>query len=162
MLKILNSWLNKIPSERLPFFLFFCLFLPVIIFLIVFASHMIYEYNTLKSWKSVTGKIIKADLEYAVNEDFKYYLDIEYTYSVNGESFTESRINIVDDSYALDEAKEKLQDYTVGKDITVFYNPENPERAVLNKGLSFQFFVIVFAALAFTWGGFYILRLVFT
>lgn len=158
---MLNKWLDNIPNRKLPLLFLFVIFFPFIFIAVISAGNSLYEYNTVNDWKSVDGKIIKADLKSAANEDFEYSLDVVYNYMVNGKTYTSSRINIADDTYHWDEAKEELKSFNVGDRVTVYYNPVNPKKAVLNKDLTIQFFVVVLGALFFALGGYLILSLVF-
>lgn len=71
---------------------------------------------------------------------------IVYGYVVNGTSYLSSRVqfmNVVSGSSTFRDslAKNISEEYPVGKTVTVYYDPDNPEDAVLEPGVGFAIIV---------------------
>ena len=92
---------------------------------------------------------------------YRYSSSISYRYTVDGEEFVSSQISMAKkfDAYVStfsgrgDAAYEAtwLAKYPVGKHVTVYYNPNNPANALLERDeawLAYLFFVVA-AVLAF-------------
>ncbi|MCD6010571.1 MAG: hypothetical protein K0Q79_433 [Flavipsychrobacter sp.] len=65
--------------------------------------------------------------------------DITYGYEVNGKEFTSKRIaygNYTLSSISRKDLKKCLELYPTGKAIKVYYDPNNPMRAVIEKGFN--------------------------
>jgi len=86
-----------------------------------------------QAWGKVTGKILesrwqnKLVSQNAARPNFKLIPKIEYSYMVNNTEYrgTTIRIGAVDE---LDKslAKSKLEQYSTGRQVLVYYNPNNP------------------------------------
>jgi len=66
-----------------------------------------------------------------------YYPKIEYTYSVDGKSYTSDRLGYARPfpKEEKQEALEVLTPYPVGSDVAVHYRPSSPDFALLNPGI---------------------------
>ena len=74
----------------------------------------------------------------------EFYVIIRYEYTVDGISYTSRKISAHDLPFYLPEASEQ---YPIGKEVIVYYDPSNPADAVLEPG-----FVDVFKAFdVFSW-----------
>jgi len=69
-----------------------------------------------------------------------YHPRVEYTYTVDGHTYTSKQRTIGDDwwtskwSASLEDARAQIQGYHAGHPVTVYYNPEQPEQATLKPG----------------------------
>ena len=92
-----------------------------------------------ESWPSVTGSIVRSEIERqtstsgegadkktTVNE----YPKIAYQYHIDGKTYTSRKISFVSPG----NAKQVVSRYPVGKSVSVSYNPDKPEQAVLVPG----------------------------
>lgn len=110
------------------------------------------------SWQSTEGVIEGGVLE-TVKSDNKYYDTpyVKYLYAVDGQAYRGSSTYLHDDGWngftsfnSAPEARASLNDRPAGKRVTVYYNPEVPHDAVLDretqKGwwMAFLFFVFGF------------------
>ena len=85
-------------------------------------------------WRAVTARITAASVEEAVSSraghDAFYYPSIQFEYTAGGRVYKGTQA--VGRPYnAISKAWETLSRYHVGKEITVYYNPERPGEARL-------------------------------
>lgn len=89
-------------------------------------------------WPSVQGKVIEARLEERTSpdpEDFSmanFRPVITYQYKVNGKVYNSNKTGVIPMNYDQKTAQKKLDAFPLGSALTVYYNPENPEDALLN------------------------------
>ena len=96
-----------------------------------------------KTWPSVTGTITSSRVisgnkssgrGHSRTSAVHYEIRVTYRYPVDGMYFTGNRIKINPDSTTIRKfAEEELLSYPVGKTVTVYYDPENPEKSVLTR-----------------------------
>jgi len=121
------------------------------IFILVFALAGIYlvylgiknmrKAQASQSWPSVAGQVTGVDVGESQSTDSdgdrhtSYYPIVRYTYVVNGQSFAGDKLafgpRTGSGRYA--KAQAMANRYAAGAPVTVYYNPENPEDAVLEK-----------------------------
>ncbi len=110
----------------------------------------IFQWKQSQDWSSIRGKIIQSSLKSVLvprggrkglNADGSvrlitaYTPDILYEYRANAESFQSRQIFLGQQfPSSLSLASDFVDKYPVGKGVTVFYNPEKPEVAVLERG----------------------------
>jgi hypothetical protein len=97
-----------------------------------------YYANKSAAWPSVDGKIVSSKVEKA-RKGNRVELNVEYGYLVKGEAFKGSRImwglGWTNDRELID----KLSAYCVsGATVSVYYDPDDPARSVLFKGVCFN------------------------
>ncbi|MFT3890215.1 MAG: DUF3592 domain-containing protein [Anaerolineales bacterium] len=109
------------------------------------------------NWLTVTGKVTTSKLINPMGNDRKQYARIEYEYSVLGTNYVSNKISFSQlmgfDDTALGTAEEKVKKFPAGRSVTVYYDPQEPQRAVLetggNSGLLILGGLFLAAALAF-------------
>jgi hypothetical protein len=121
------------------------------IFILVFAlggAYLVYlgiknmrKAQASQSWPSTSGQVTGVDVGESRSTDSdghhhtSYYPIVRYTYVVNGQSFSGDKLafgpRTASGRYA--KAQAVASRYAVGAPVTVYYNPENPEDAVLQK-----------------------------
>ena len=96
--------------------------------------------NASMSWPSTTGQISAATVRKnsSVDENgqvnISYSPIVEYDYWVNGQAYKGRRINFGTTASPKKEAAQKEVDrFPFGRQVAVFYNPEKPGEAVLEK-----------------------------
>jgi|LSQX01.3.fsa_nt_gb hypothetical protein len=89
-------------------------------------------------WPSVEGKILEQHVRVDMTSDedgtrVSYVPEALFGYAVEGSSYTGKRIEFgMEPSFNVREKAENfLTPYPTGSTVTVFYNPENPQEAVL-------------------------------
>ena len=101
----------------------------------------IYDSYRMSFWSSVQGELISAKLRVSRGNDSTTYQALaEYRYSVGGQSYTNDRVainsgadNIGDFQPDLGRKLENL--YSRKSHVTVYFNPQNPTDALLNRDL---------------------------
>ena len=117
------------------------LFLPlsaitllVLAFDVLFGMHFASQLVS-RNYPQVVGQIISSKIEYDTSGSENAnqpVASIRYSYSVNGHEFNGHRVRYVQNG-----APESLVvAYNVGESVNVFYNPHNPQDAVLSVGVS--------------------------
>jgi len=97
-----------------------------------------------QSWPSTRGQVTMARVQHNVSTDSEgdrhdYYSPlVEYTYEVGGQAYTGRTIRFGFNPSFGNEAKAQaaLASYPVGAQVTVYYNPNNPAEAVLERKAS--------------------------
>lgn len=116
-----------------------------------------------RNWPAVTGRIQNVRVTWDVDNspesmgDREYYFEVRHAYEVDGQAYTGERYSFGDGSNAAgriyrseDEARAAAAAaYTVGSDITVYYDPAAPESAVLQPDAGFGAYAPLFLGLFF-------------
>ncbi|MCA9073434.1 MAG: DUF3592 domain-containing protein [Planctomycetaceae bacterium] len=91
-----------------------------------------------KEWLSTEGKVESKNL--IKRREGKPRLRVTYSYTINGTQYSNDRYAI-DDSYSRDReaAKEQL---AIGEPVTVWYDPAEPDRAVVDRSFATGAFVM--------------------
>lgn len=95
--------------------------------LIIFGMVSQYQQRQVKAWVETKGNITHSDF---VDDSEGGRLTIEYEYSVAGMRFQSTRLA---PAFMLYNAREMANKYPVGAAVTVYYNPDNPKEAVLER-----------------------------
>ena len=159
----MNETSSKPMSPALRFF--FSRILPLI-FIVAGVSVAYFGFRGLVrakaslDWPSAPGKIIASSVEKHRSSrsngrsSTTYHAEIRYAFSVDGRSLTGSRVAYGDyGSSDPDHAREIAGRYPVGKPVTVYYMPENPEESLLEPGLKWQAWMMPAFGLVFFFVG---------
>lgn len=93
-------------------------------------------------WPTTEGEVVETQIrreESATGEDddtmVRFYPEIRYTYRVLGQTYTGTRLSFGGPAGYLNraEAAAVLNRYPVGGRVMVYYNPANPQEAVLER-----------------------------
>ena len=98
----------------------------------------------VRTWPSVPGKIL--DAKWRMADNLSPVFKVRYSYSVHGKNYDGSRVTMADWFFASGVfAIRKFQKmFPVGREVTVYYDPANPERSVLYKtGYGYMIFLFV-------------------
>lgn len=118
-------------------------------FLIAFSVRNRRKAEASQNWLSVPGRIVSAEVKQGTSRETKrditgeerevtsyyYYPAVEYTYEVGGQTYTGKRLafgGIVGHSDPA-KAAAALAPYQPGSTVTVYYDPQNPAEAVLER-----------------------------
>ncbi len=124
----------------------------LLVFGLVLGGFGLYRYNTGResaSWPSVKGKITYAHARpKKVKTGHEYLPSVKYTYTVNGRSYTGTRIT-ASDLYqkTLGGAKDILRKYPVGGEVSIYYNPADQGNSLLEIGIVKNVYVLLGGAL---------------
>ena len=116
-------------------------------FLGVKAYEGIDEARKSVEWPTTAGRIVRSGVDVSVHKDRysdrdrreresrSHSASIEYEFDVNGQPFKGSRITVISDQFGSKAwAQATSTKFPVGNEVTVSYNPTNPEQCVLEPG----------------------------
>ncbi len=111
------------------------------VFLIVYSVRSRKKAEASQSWPSTIGRITVAEVKQSASTDddgrtsYAYYPSVAYEYQVAGQTYTGKRIAFggVHASGSSSKAAAELARFPVGGQVTVYYNPEKPGEAVLER-----------------------------
>lgn len=120
-------------------------FAAAILGLILFAAAVkMKEARAAQTWQTARGKITRSEIRANRKRDIegrpqvRSAPSIAYEYSVNGKRYTGERISLGENIPESD-FESLLRRYPVGADVTVYYDPADPRRAVLERTLPADF-----------------------
>lgn len=99
------------------------------------------EFNASEDWPQVQGEVTSATISESYDSEdneYTYRPQVSYRYMVDGEQYESSSIDfrIFSKSYSSrSDAQAAMRGYSQGWPVTVTYNPDNPEKAVLKREL---------------------------
>ena len=117
-----------------------------------FTNPLAKEAAETKNWPTVEGVITFAELSRTQNSEGNdmYFANIEYSYTVEENEYTESTISTADGTTSMKNMiKKQLRKYAKGTKVTVYYDPEFPNTAVLEPGAGFIFGLLLKLPLLF-------------
>ena len=118
--------------------------------LIVYGVNMLIKEKASRSWPVCQGTVISSDIEQESKIDsykkktVNYRACVVYSYSVNGKTFISNRIAF--ETYSTPQKGKALaiaNRYPADKTITVYYDPADPNSAVLEKGTGNAAYVVI-------------------
>jgi hypothetical protein len=115
------------------------IFLPIVVMLALMIGNKMWEWKKAQSWSQTTGRIVKSAIETQRHrfqgeaETVKNVPAVEYEFSVGATKVRGSRIAIGDDSGGAN-TEATLARYPVGREVAVFYDPDDPANCVLERG----------------------------
>jgi hypothetical protein len=118
-----------------------------------FSKPMAEEADATKSWPTAPGVITNSDIRQSESDGTTMYsADISYDFVVDGKPFSGNRITINSggtSTSSIKSVKKDLQKYPVDATVTVFYDPELPNNAVLEPGADFFTYIIKYLPFLF-------------
>ena len=107
-----------------------------------------------KNWLSTSGVITSSELDAQTTADddgyetTTYLAKVIFTYDVNGSPYECDCINFDYGMRTSNIRKQQsvLEQYPLGSQVTVYYNPENPQQSVLEKRVNGAFTTILVSA----------------
>lgn len=123
------------------------LFIIVGISLLILSIYYYYKSRDSKKWSKTKGQISKTNLDkFPDSDSVSYRVEIEYSYNVANKVYNSKRKFYGDHllSSFYWSTKKLVGKYRIGDTIDVYYNPQNPNDAVLEQGVHFsviEFFI---------------------
>jgi hypothetical protein len=138
----LDNWTAGGIRAHLPFgggdaFWIGLIFVPMLALLLVAAGSKLIELRQAKSWVATTGRILSSGVETRRRhfqnepEELKDVPAVKYEFKVGGRTIDGTRVSIGDEGGLDMEAV--LRRYPAGAEITVYYDPRDPTRCVLER-----------------------------
>jgi flagellar basal body-associated protein FliL len=111
--------------------LFVLVVLNVVFLAIIYFTQR--KVNAINEWPTTTGKILTSQTEWrSSGESSAEYPVVLYSYRANAQEFQGRRIAPGMEVGGIG-ARKVVERYPVNSQVTVYYNPQNPEDAVLEK-----------------------------
>ena len=102
------------------------------------------EARESSSWPSVQGRVLSKQVKSSTFRDNNgrtsdsYRPQIEYTYVVDGKTYQGSTLRIPSRPYGRsNKAQEAIAEFSLKKPCTVYFDPEDPNKSVLQPGVYF-------------------------
>jgi len=98
------------------------------------------------SWPTIDGKVVKSEVTHSIDSDGgdSYSPEITYVYIVNNEQLANKTIKFGENSYSSRKKAEGIAaSYPVGKNVTVYYDPQQPDKSVLEPGVSGGSYIVL-------------------
>jgi hypothetical protein len=98
------------------------------------------------NWPSVQGQVTSSDVERSTDGEggTSYQPQIDYSYTVNDQRYSGDRVNFGQNSYSSRRgAEEVAARYPVGQSVAVYYDPVEPDSAVLEPGVSSGSYIVI-------------------
>jgi hypothetical protein len=123
---------------------------------IIYGLRLLAKGRASLNWPSTQGHIAKSMVENRLTSGYRgtstiFEAQIEYRYTIAGIGRWSKIISIGTTlGWGIEKFAERLvAKYPVGKVVDVFYNPENPNEAVLIRGTTFGTYLAILMGLAF-------------
>ena len=132
----------KTETTRSWFLVIFGAFfaLPGLFVLVMFTGGSVYDAVRMQSWVETDANIISSEVKHYSGDSTTYKVVADYTYSVNGRTYEGDRVSIHSGSDNVGsyhhDMNRKLQ--RSNKEVTVFYNPDKPSEAVIDRSLRWE------------------------
>jgi hypothetical protein len=141
-------------------------FLIGILVIIVGACTFYFGMNQLETakasenWPMTKGEISSSEIDKTRKDNRdRYSADITYRYTVDGTNYTGRRLSfgeMISDNY--EDAAAIVEKFPKGKDVEVYYDPQNPRDCVLEPGMKGKgIYVIQGAGVLFFLAGIYMI-----
>jgi hypothetical protein len=120
--------------------------------------------NTSQSWQGAMGQVIASDIKKSTSNDGEYGQStsyeaiIRYRYSVMGKDYTGERVSFGVKNSSEKLARDTVSRYPINTGVTVFYNPDKPEQAVLEQANSSGLLQIVIGIALFVAGIYFAIK----
>ncbi|HIH42313.1 TPA: DUF3592 domain-containing protein [Candidatus Woesearchaeota archaeon] len=121
-----------------------------------YGSYIIKDARHSLEWPGVEGIIIGSRIEKMESYEsdgsrqVTYYPRIAYFYNISDKSFTSNRVSFGEYwSSNIKHSEEVVAKYPLDARISVYYDPNNPENSVLEKGLSWGIYFVLLFGLVF-------------
>ncbi|UMB52697.1 DUF3592 domain-containing protein [Lutibacter sp. A64] len=107
---------------------------------------MIEESEASENWPTTSGIVTYSDISQSISDGKKMYTAaINYEFLVNNKSYIGDRISLSSNNTStsnIGKVKKTLQTYPVNSKVTVYYDPELPNNAVLKPGADFFIYFV--------------------
>lgn len=109
------------------------------------ATWMFARARSTQQWSTTVGQVLNKEIEEHHNGDGVYYQTvITYRYTVHSKTYTSSRLFIGGTHSGFSRAKLLLEKFRESESLPIYYDPANPEEAVLMTGVHLGIIQLVF------------------
>ena len=108
----------------------------------------LYQGQKSKRWSQIIGEVESSDYEVREHQSWddysrSHYARVNYKFIVNDIEYQSASIFIGDGGKGRSTdylSKQRVEKYTPGSIVTVYYDPEHPEKSVLEPGIHLEIF----------------------
>lgn len=113
------------------------------------------DFASSSSWQETTCTVLSSRVgEHSDSDGTTYSVDVVYTYSFGGRGYQSDRFGFLKGSSSgYDGKAETVARYPAGARVPCWVNPSNPEKVVLNRGLSWEWLLVLLPLTFITVGG---------
>lgn len=139
-----------------------CLFVLLVLGLGAWHLYEISRIVESQSWKKTTGRVVSSTSVPGTLASFTTYPEVAYTYAVNQREYNSQNLH-GGSEYRLTRAGAAAEAarYPVGAEVEVYYDPEAPSDAILDRGLNRHYVFDVLLSLAVVGLAFLVTNVVF-
>lgn len=122
------------------------IFLLVGLGLTYWGWNILQDARASESWPTADGVVIRSEVTRSTDAEGSdsYSPEITYAYTVNNEQLANKTIKFGENSYSnRRKAEEIANSYPVGRNVTVYYDPEKPDKSVLEPGVSAGSYIVI-------------------
>jgi hypothetical protein len=122
------------------------------IFLVIGAGLAYWGWNILQdarassSWPTAEGLVTNSEVSHSSDAEGgdTYSPEVTYTYTVRDSLYENNTIKFGENAYDSRRTADRIAaSYPSGKTVTVYYDPENPDRSVLEPGVSAGSYIVL-------------------
>ena len=127
-------------------YIFASIFFIVSIMIIRSVLINLYLGRRTKKWPRVSGEVKSSKYELKKSESYdditySHFARVKYKYTINSIDYQSNQIFIGDENSSSDYlSKQRVEKYTPGSIVTVYCDPEHPEKSVLEPGIHLEIF----------------------
>jgi len=119
---------------------------------------MVEEAEVSENWPTTSGEVTASDISQYTNDKGKimYSTAINYEFMVDNKSFIGDRVSLSSNgssTSSLKQVKKALKTYPVDAKVTVYYDPELPNNAVLEPGADVFIYIMKYTPWLFVFFG---------
>jgi hypothetical protein len=111
-----------------------CLWMIIAMFTFIVSKENVKAiFTDFSLYKTTSGEVVSSTVVYKSGLGGSWHFEIAYRYTVLGREFSSNKVHYLNTGESLsdDYARSYVKKYPVGKVVTVFYNPDQPQQAVL-------------------------------
>lgn len=108
----------------------------------------IYKYTETVKWTKYPCNIISSHVTFYGKG--RYKVEVNYSYEVNGQKYISDKYEITETTFNGKDAGNFINLYRAGTKTICYVNPEKPEEAVINNGLTSGFYAYLKILIVFT------------
>jgi hypothetical protein len=130
--------------------LFLGIFVTIGIGLSLWGWTILQQAQVSQNWPTTSGEVTYSQVRESSDEDgTSYFADVTYGYVANDRRYTSDNVSFGQYGGTYKHASGIVERYPVGQRVTVSYNPEEPQTAVLEPGATWSSYMILFMGFMF-------------
>jgi len=122
------------------------IFLLIGVLLTIWGWTILQNARASGSWPTADGIVTRSQVSHSTDAEGgdSYQPQVTYKYSANNTTYENNTIKFGENSYnSRRKADEIAGNYPVGKNVTIYYDPEKPDRSVLEPGVSAGNYIVI-------------------